>query len=359
MRHLRIQTRMTRRSAEDGAVSVQVFILLVFLSALLAGGGLYLGAAARRVSVHRERSGARVRLVSASDEVFRALSEDPTPEADSPVDPVWRSVAELSVDGLSVTLEDVSSRINPNWAMKGLFEKTDLGTLFLPGANADRLQQHREDTGFHLELAAGYGGFIEPDTLEELFTPYGWANLNVTDEFALRALAASRTNSAARGDAFHAKVQEALRELRIVTREELREFLGAEFEALYPVVNAEPVWNLHFLPPEILRAVLSYPEYGVENPAATASAIESFVKAGELKPEALEGFLGKERPNRLYEYLGTVTWFWKIETAAEGERLVTVAARLPAASGPAAAGGGAPAQGNAPEFIILERRFLE
>ena len=66
-------------------------------------------------------------------------------------------------------------------------------------------------------------------------------------------------------------------------------------------MNAEPVWNLHFLPPEILRAVLSYPEYGVENPAAAASALGSFVKTGELGPDAIEGFLGKPRPNRLYE----------------------------------------------------------
>jgi hypothetical protein len=350
-RHPRVLSYMTRtRGGEHGAVSVQVFIILVFLSAMLAGGGLYLGAVSRRVSVYRERSETRDRLVSVSDEVLRALAEDPTPEADSSADPVWRTVAGLSADGLSVTLEDVSSRINPNWAMKGLFAKTDLGALFLPGANEDRLQ---------LDLAAGYGEFFGADALEKFFTPYGWANLNVTDEFAFRALAAARTNSITRGEAFHAKVQEALRALRIVRREELREFLGTEFDALYPVVNAEPVWNLHFLPPEILRAVLSYPEYGVENPAAAASALGSFVKTGELGPDAIEGFLGKPRPNRLYEYLGTVTWFWKIVAATEGMRLVTVAARLPELSGRTTGGGGVPVQGAAPEFVIVERRFIE
>ena len=153
-------------------------------------------------------------------------------------------------------LEDVSSRLGLNWIRKEVL--ADSGAL-LPGHAAQEVQEARESVGLRLNLDTGFGAFVTPEALERLFTPYGWFNINIADEFVLRAVHRSRSGDPVAAERFHLAVQEARIARRVIASEELAAFLGEdEFPLLFPVVNAEPALNIHFVPERVLE-ILLYP----------------------------------------------------------------------------------------------------
>ena len=247
--------------------ALQVFLLLLFLSVILAGGSSFIMLALRETVKARDASRLEAELNDALDRLLAVLMNDPTPEADSFSDPVWKAVSENEM----LRLRDVSSALNPNWVRKNLFEKTNLGALFTSGFDASALQQYREDSGFHLDIRAGYGSFFDDKTLDRYFTPYGWANLNTSDEFALRRLAELRSGDAGFAEIFHSRIQSMPLEKKLVKPEEIKAFLADGCDMLFPAVNAEPSFNVHFLDPRILEALLSYPDFNIREPASRAA----------------------------------------------------------------------------------------
>ncbi|HET6487289.1 MAG TPA: hypothetical protein VFH83_12755, partial [Spirochaetia bacterium] len=293
---------------------------------------------------------ARRSLEGHAESVVAALASDPTPQSDSPLDPVW-SLVGTSEDGTRLSLSDVSSALNPNWVQKNVFSKTSLKSTLASEGAADVLQQRREDRGLSEGIGDAYGDLFVEGALGRYFTAYGYANINVTDEFALQKLYAVRTGDSAAAEVFHSQVQRLLMDQRILKPDELRTFLGSAYDALYPVMSAEPCMNVHFVDPDVLTALLAYPELKVPHPAQAAQQILETRGRTELSQEDLVRIIGAPSTSRIYQYLGVVTWFWRISASSGASRVDLVVARVPeSAEGPAR-------NASPPRYATVEERL--
>ncbi len=321
-----------RSTSQDGSASVAALTLLILLAAVAAGGLLLLQASLSYQKRSVSKDTVRQALEEEAEKVVTALARDPSPDGDSPVDPVWQVLSGFD-SGSIITLQDVSSALNPNWVQKNVLQKTRLGDLLRPGRTADELQQRRQDKGFSLDLEAAYGDLFREGALERYCTAYGYANINTTDEFALRKLFGIRTGDEARAKVFHGKVQELLTARKILTPQELRTFLGADYEQLFPVMGVDPMLNVHFADPLVLAALLSHPDLKIPDPEQVLEQILIRRENAELTADELGRIIGVDRGNRIFQYLGVTTWFWKITATRGTSHLELVAARLPTEAG--------------------------
>ncbi len=326
-------------SDRRGSASVMVLGILLFLSALFLGGAAFVELSVRGLERNRLRHAGDAGLRAAAEAVVDGLLSDPTPFADSPIDPVWAVPGIPRADGVRVRLEDVSSRLGLNWIRKEVLE--DSGTL-LPGRSAREVQEFRERSGLRLDLADGFGAFVRAEALDEVFTPYGWFNINVTDEFVLRGVHRSRGRDPSAAEQFHLAVQAARTSRLVIEPEALGAFLGADdYRLLFPVVNAEPPINLHFAPAAVLEILGTHFEIGPAGMRTLRDARER----REMTPGDLRALLdGIPNGAALAPYLGLRTWFWRVSAERERRRLQWIVARLPREDG-------------TPGFRVLEERI--
>jgi hypothetical protein len=324
---------MSVTTRERGSTSVAALALLILLAAVTAGALLLLKASLsyEKRSVAAESS--RNELEESARRVVKALTQDPTPDSDSPFDPIWESVGHGGGAEMSVGLRDISSAVDLNWVQKHLLQKTKLGDCLRPGRTAEELQQRREDLGFSTDIEAAYGDLFLQGTLDRYFTGYGIANINITDEFALRKLAELRTGDPARANELHARVQDLLMQKRVLKQEELGAFLGSDYDALSPLMGVQPVWNVHYLDPVVLVEVLSHPDLKIPHPQETAEQILFHRDAAELTADDLARIVGAGAGSRIYQYLGVTTWFWRVIARRGSARAELIAARLPGEKG--------------------------
>lgn len=319
---------------QSGAIAVALLALLSLASALMTAALLRLDRWSDDASALMRTGQERAALDEALGEVIERIAEDPTPRSDAPTDPVWQWVHSSAGADQAVLLFDVSSRINPNWIRRGVFEKTGLRALFTPDATvglepAQAFLQYRQDNGFTVDIEEGYGSFFSKETIRQYLSPWSYANLNTSDEFALRALYEGRIGDATGAEIFHTRIRELLADRRIVEEPELHAFLEDDYAKLFPLVNALPWWNIHFLPALILEQILAYPDYHVADSAAKAARILERRETQEIGPEGLRRIVGLPEGHPLYQYLGTRTWFWRIVVSGRGGLLEAVACRLP------------------------------
>jgi len=381
MRETGRSTDGAKGSATGAALLACVALSLVFLS-----GAALAVAAGRRSAAAEAESELRRSLTKAVEVVRDELADPPDPARDLPSDPVWR-LAETGVavaagaeggdrrdaaehgagpgnppsggpgrDGaekkdvgyrqVTITLAERSSRINPNWAGRALFERTRLDELFLVGTGFCGLQEHREREGLFHDGDDGYLEFFDEETIARYLTVHSYAHIDTADEFALRRLYAM--NAGKRGvEAFRARVQSVRREARRVEPSELRRVVGREAsELLVPPVTAEPQWNLHFLPELILREILAYDAFELEEPGAHAAWVLDRRDSEGVDLKELRRRLELENDHRLFAFLGTRSWFWEVRAEAEGMELHAVLARVPVRK-----------PGEKEEVRVVERRF--
>jgi hypothetical protein len=337
--------------ARDAGYTSLVFLFALFLcSALALGAAAHISSALSMAGHEKNEASVRKEMEGLLHEALGALVSDPSPEANGVDDPLWLWNGRRA-KGYVITIIPSSDRLNPNLARKNIFEKTRLEFLFRPGKNADKLQQFREDTGLRLGEES-FADFFEEGIFEKYFSPYGWANINLIDEFAARQLGTALTGDPERGEALREKVRLLLMERRLVDRETLPFFLGASQAELWPFVNAEPLMNVNFVEPLILEELLAYAEYGIKSPEERSAEILSRRETEGISSEDLRAMLGIDGSNPLAHYLGSITWFWEIVISAESEdapSLRVVVCRLPPGAFPEETG---------PNYKIIERRFI-
>jgi hypothetical protein len=333
------------RGRQAGSATIAALVLLVLLAAVAGGGALVISGTLSRERHSLDDYALRKALAAEAERVAALLAEDPTPGADSPRDPVWDALASPALSEAADSLQDVSSALDPNWVQRNVFTKTGLTSLLKDTGSVDVLQQRRSDLGFFTNIEKAYGDLFIKDALEKYFTPYGYANINVTDEFALRRLYAIRTGDEAAADVFHARIQQLLIDQTILKPEDLRTFLGLDYDTLFPVMNAEPVMNAHFVDPLTLGELLAYPDLKVPHPQQAAQAILDMRDKVEMTAEQLQTLIGAPDTSRIYQYLGVTTWFWKVTVKKAQDTLDMIIARIPVA------------KDAKPRFTIVERRY--
>jgi hypothetical protein len=334
-----------RADRRAGSATVAALVFLVVLASMAGGGVLIIRGALLREGRSVATYDQRQALEKEGERIVAALGDDPTPHSDSPHDPVWSALTSPDNPAVTVTLQDVSSALNPNWVQKNVFTRTELKSLLKDSGSADVLQQRRADTGFFTDIETAYGDLFVDGALEKYFTPYGYPNINTADEFALRKLFALRTGDEAAADVFHSHIQALLIQQRILKPDQLRTFLGLDYDRLYPVMNVEPAMNAHFVDPRILGDLLAYPELKVPHPQDAAQAILDMRASTEMTTDDLHRMIGAPDTSRIYQYLGVTTWFWKIGVTLSPASLSLIVARVP----------GAP--DDPPRFTIVEERY--
>ncbi|HVP19749.1 MAG TPA: hypothetical protein VMU36_12185, partial [Spirochaetia bacterium] len=164
---------MRAHTGREGSTTVVALAMLILMASVSAGCALILKAALAHTTRSSDRHQLRLLLRREGERVITLISRDPTPDTDSPMDPVWTEITHGVSPGITVALQDVSSKLNANWVQKPLFQKTALGELLRPGYTAQDLQQRREDKGISTDIAAEYGDLIKEEALGRYFTGYG------------------------------------------------------------------------------------------------------------------------------------------------------------------------------------------
>jgi hypothetical protein len=95
----------------------------------------------------------------------------------------------------------------------------------------------------------------------------------------------------------------------------------------------------------VLTELLAYPALTVPHPKESALAILESRTRSELSNAELLKLVAAPAASRIYQYLGVVTWFWRITAAAPNARLELIVARVP----------GLP--GEPVQFQIVEERY--
>ena len=304
----------TKAEYERGSLSVTALMLIFFFSAILSGG-VYLGVnvfrSARAITPPIESIQLADSIAMAIIETFR---EDDSPNSDGPALVTDRIVSELTErtdEDVSVHIEDLSSRINPNAIRKQMIDETTLSRFILPESSTEAMQQVRFDEGISLDLVRLYGPILRIEEHPELFTGYGLFNVNTTDEFILEQIVGARTGSESAAREFRLAVQSAVSRMSLISSNTLSLMISAQTD-LWPIITAAPQWNVHFLPREILEAILAYEPFGISYAEQKAELLVEMRNSTEIDPLALASILEVEDSHRILQYIGTQTWFWKI-----------------------------------------------
>jgi len=312
---------------EEGAVAPQFLAVIILVAALAGGASIILSSATSAIARAQRIDERRAEAMAIIEEIEAAFVEDPTPFVDSPDDAGWdRDGTEEK--GFKIRVIPVSDKINPDFARKNLFEKTGLSGLLTTGATADALQQFREDEGLQIDGDA-WETFFEKDDYDRYLSTWGWANVNLVDEFAARSLASALSGSDTVGEMTREKITQLLTDKHIETPDGMREFLGADYDALFPAFNAEPSMNVNFVPERILREILAYPDYGIKSPAGKADSLLAARAVGPIDGRDLAAALGVDVDNRVLCYFGSITWFREILLEDDEGFISDVVARIP------------------------------
>lgn len=314
-------------SRESGAIAPQFLVIIILLSVLGIAMDLYITHLLGMTHKALEQNTVRKQMDQILSDIVASIKSDPSPETDSIDDPVWLMAGQTDT-GFTITLKSLSSSLNPNYIRKNVFDKTSLSQLLSPGKTSDELQQFREDTGLSL-VYAPYSEFFTQEVFKQYFAGYGWANINLVDEFSVRTLSYSITNSESIAENARQTVRTLLSSGQFIDRAGLRNALGMDYYTLFPYINAEPLMNVNFVDPFILKEIISYPEYNIENPLAKATTLLNMRETGGVTQSDITNILGIDKNCFLYYYFGAITWFWEITIEKAPYTCMAIICRYP------------------------------
>jgi hypothetical protein len=340
----------SKRPRDEGGALITA-LLLLSACALTALSAVVLIQGGNRMLLRAERSAEdAAALVRTADKVQRLLENCAADEPDGAVGPLWEIIADMAGEsGAELCLTDISSRFDLNSLRKNMIRGSQIREYLKPGVDADAFQQDREENGFGVEPERRFGEFFEEEFLLRFAARRAYWNINTADEFTLKKIFELRTLDSFAADEFHTAIREKLSARELISPVDLEAFIGTPgFQRLFPTVNAFPSINVNLAPSWVLEQLISYSAFRVLSPAAACRNIIALRKIRPLSSEDLirlivlepneEGELVPPERNRLFAWLGTVTWFWEIRIEKKGRCLTRIIARIPASPGTAPAG---------------------
>jgi hypothetical protein len=357
-------THSQHTDSKAGSATVTILGIIMCLAIIFASIAFIVNFGMLITYDQKTKLEVKKRLLIKANEIYALLYEDPDRQFDSK----FGDLAEyINGSNESVQLTDIGSALNPNMIHVELLEWLDthlLGpttTLFKDPKkfNAQTIIQYWEDTGLHYDLVEGYKDYFEEKTIKDYMTPYTYFNVNLTYEYVLQKLFKERTGNDSEARRFHEGITELLvGKLILSTNEMFKDWMTTkkilsispvvngiglwqeDFDTMFPVLNAEPQINVHFVKEEILRALLSYEPFKIADASNKADRIikerDDPEKKGLTKTDLqnIIVILGLPYPGfRILSYLGTMTNFWelKVKEKSGGDTYVLrwVIARIP------------------------------
>lgn len=336
------------------------------MTILFAGMAFYMGTLFKIEQRSRDASDIKKELVARAQKVFLLLKNDETTSSNHLFDEFWLEAQEME----GVTLQDISSKLNLNWVKQSMLLHLQTALLESPqklfpnedypindkdgGGKAD-FNNYRDDFGPVGNPKSAYSKFIDEEVYDEFFTEYCYFNFNITDEEVHGRLYAARGGSESRVTNYENYIKAEIRALEatknnkksrgkptLVTPQSLQRWMkkpGLDpdmYDRMFPLLNAEPVMNIHFVPEALIAGILSYKPFGMKN--AAKKRAELLVKAREdeknengLTRSHLNTILGQLTypADMIYHYFGFITWFWEIKATEGPYTLRWIIARIP------------------------------
>jgi hypothetical protein len=294
------------RASISAIALIIIFVLAMGFSALIFAFNPARMQMVKIASEEQEREILQVVL----QEVLRAIDSDPTPESHWSADPLF---ALQQLNGINVEVTDISSRINPNWAITQLFERTELHSTLINGNTPESLAAYRGDKGYHQAIAIHFRDILNTDSLDELYTGYSLLNVNVDSEISIEDIIAARSGDPGFAAVFRNRLRTARSSGVIIAEEELETMFGTYAEELRQVLTVRPQININFAPERLIYEILSYPYGGeeIENHRAIAGSIINLRQQREISETELRSLIPiqEEAQKQVFSYLGDETSF--------------------------------------------------
>ena len=318
---------MKRAHKQNGYISLPILLFLLLLMVLAFGAAAFMFYLRKPLEVLHDYNQTMATIGLAKTQFIKALNADQTPDIDSFDDPVFALNGTL-LGGFTLTVEDVSSKLPINWININILENTTLASVLNSGVSMQQLNDHREDVGYGYDITKKYMGYIRPEALKKYFTAFGWANINVSSEETLSDLYQFRLDSAGSVSEFKSKVRQKLLAKELWKDSELPQALGAGQTKAYPSINTLPLMNVNFAPADIIGAVITYPfpDGLIENAAAISANLSEARISKAIDPALLKLMIPikKAQQERVFCYLGTRTWFWKLTLTNDTEKYALI-----------------------------------
>lgn len=270
--------------------------------------------------------------------IIKLLENDPSPGSDSVFDPVQRYVREKSYEYREFTLTDISSGLNPNYINTLLFVRTGLKETLEYGTDTENFILRRAEHGFSMNIEEIYSGILKKDAMEEYFTPYGYLNVNVSSGYSCERMFLELTMNANSARRFRSRIENSLKDRHIITEEDLRSAAGDYYKKIALLMTVLPQINVNFADSFILKQILSYPYGGIPFRNGSSILNRLIVKRseGEITPADLAACIpAVDLQKRIFQYLGTKTWFWELKISDRDNTAKAVIACIPSRDGSA------------------------
>lgn len=326
---------MREPSTDSGFVAPVALFILLGMGLLLWSVSRYGMAVNRKVDAALERKRVESSLYAGIEWIADLLSKDSTPGGNS-----WRDLidpAEYSgrIDnrfryqlesGVQLLLEECSSRLNPNFDRLDFWRESFLGKRVTDRASLARWERARLNEGF-----ARNPGEVEwiphRKDWERYYTLYSPLCVMGTEREVVDAYLMGQGWS-------RVDVARFWRELGgvAVTSERLREVVALYGAA--PGIQVEAGWNVNFMDESLLSALIDFPwaGSGFRSPDRLRMWVVRARMEGEVSHIRLEMELVDEHKGAREAFLarfGTHSWFWRVEAALPGCKLVAYLRRCP------------------------------
>jgi hypothetical protein len=242
---------------------------------------------------------------------------------------------------------------------------TDTNTIerALPAIfNAQRLpnyalEEFRKTQGLSLSIESYYPLFGEinsenqfsgKDRIENLFSCYGWANINTIDKISLKYLVKALTGSDYTAEKIYEIIQTLRLQGKIIAPGDLPSIFGPVYNIVFPYINTEALMNVNFTDPLILKELITNPVYIVPSAEKRLETLLTQRISQGIKSKDIQTILGIDDTNPLLQYFGAVTWFWKIIIEGENHKMEVLISRLPSVETESSL--------KLPVYTIIERR---
>ncbi|MBN1648168.1 MAG: hypothetical protein JW874_09060 [Spirochaetales bacterium] len=333
---------MQRTWTSSGSASQ--FALVSLLAVIIISTGLFiLIAGMHRITVlERSRVALNAGFLEMLDNVVAEMTPETGDKADSYFDLYQKDYLYndekdaliRSVDGFAVSVRDYSGKIPINMINTDLLFKTSLKSCFAPGVTEYTVKDFRSGHGLVLDPEV-FAGLFDNEDDAALFSVYGYANFNTSSEDALAFVGEVRSGNAAIGESIRSVARQFRSQMIIADKADFKSQVKMRYPDMYPLINIEPVFNINFAAEKIIKAVCSYPygEHPIPNNQAMAAALIALRNEREIIPNDLETMIRTEKDypaqKRIFQYLGTTSWFRGIEIEKDGYAATALLVRLP------------------------------
>lgn len=279
---------------ENGSLEFSTVVLIIFMSAIITGGLLYMDVVRKyhALSLHKSDDCrlARERGLEILNDF--GMLEDTDHDSDF-CDILYSIRSKYDKDG--VEIEDVSSSINVAFMpYEELGSKEVLKALFI-NDTADALVADIKN-GFLPRKFSDLRKYIKPDALEYC-TVYGWLSaINI------------------KSPAF----------------EYISRIHGTEnLKKLFPLINTVPSMNVNYMDTNVLTLYLKNKKYGIKKPDEKIAALSSLTKVRSVDRSLLSSILDVPYTNAIFSVLGVKTSFWKVEYVSGELRYCMIICAVP------------------------------